>query len=376
LKATLRDLAGYGGGFDAGRFIQLDQAGQRQRTLSELGQQASLGDLQGAERTAWAGGQTDIAAQLRGMNQQDHERLVQDTASFALSADTPEKWQAMGQQFAQAHPGFDIPPFQARQALIDRAVPVAEQLKMRQAQSNADREYALQQQKLAQGGDGSGQFFGTPLPYQGPDGTVGYALPSKAGGVKALELPDGSKFLGPYDKSLATSQGKIDAQKPEKAAKAYNLLQSADQQWTAVQDQIETAKKQIDKGILPNTGFFGTLFSGVGGTTQYDLNQTLDMIKANIGFDKLQEMRANSPTGGALGNVSDFEDKLLQAVRGSLQQGQTGAQLKEHLDTISTLIDGLRKDRQAAYQRDFGDVSGGGGGGEAAGGGWSIEPVQ
>jgi hypothetical protein len=86
---TLRDLAGYGGGFDAAQFIQLDQAGQRQRTLSELGQQASQGDLTGAERTAWAGGQTDIAAQLRGMNQADHERLVQDTASFALSADTP-----------------------------------------------------------------------------------------------------------------------------------------------------------------------------------------------------------------------------------------------------------------------------------------------
>jgi hypothetical protein len=144
--ATLRELGGYGngGGFDAGRFIQMDQAGQRQRTLSELGQQASQGDLTGAERTAWAGGQTDIAAQLRGMNQQDHERLIQDTASFALSADTPEKWQAMGQQFAQAHPEFDIPPFAARQALIDRAVPVAEHLKMQMEQRNSDREYALQ----------------------------------------------------------------------------------------------------------------------------------------------------------------------------------------------------------------------------------------
>lgn len=143
--ATLRDLGGYGGGgFDAGRFIQLDQAGQRQRTLSELGQQASQGDLTGAERTAWAGGQTDIAAALRGMNQQDHEKLVQDTASFALSADTPEKWQAMGAEFSKAHPEFDIPPFAARQALIDRAVPVAEHLKMQMEQRNADREYGLQ----------------------------------------------------------------------------------------------------------------------------------------------------------------------------------------------------------------------------------------
>jgi hypothetical protein len=142
--ATLRDLGGYGGGFDASRFIQLDQAGQRQRTLSDLGQMASQGDFQGAEKAAWAGGQTDIAAQLRGMNQSDHERLVQDTASFALSADTPEKWQAMGSEFAKAHPEFDIPPFAARQALIDRAMPVAEHLKMQMEQRNSDREYALQ----------------------------------------------------------------------------------------------------------------------------------------------------------------------------------------------------------------------------------------
>jgi hypothetical protein len=184
--ATLRELGGYGGdGFDAGRFIQLDQAGQRQRTLSELGQQASQGDLQGAEKTAWAGGQTDIAAALRGMNQDDHARLVQDTASFALSADTPEKWQAMGQQFAQAHPGFDIPPFQARQALIDRAVPVAEKLRMQQAQSNADRSYGLQEQTLEQGKvspgyrmkpDGSGW---EPIPGGPADPAQAGALASK-----------------------------------------------------------------------------------------------------------------------------------------------------------------------------------------------------
>jgi hypothetical protein len=183
--ATLRDLAGYGGGFDAGRFIQMDQAGQRQRTLSELGQLASKGDFQGAENAAWAGGQTDIAAQLRGMNQQDHERLVQDTASFALSADTPEKWQAMGQQFAQAHPGFDIPPFQARQALIDRAVPVAENLRMQMEQRNADRSYGLQKQTLEQGKvspgyrmkpDGSGW---EPIPGGPADPAQAGALASK-----------------------------------------------------------------------------------------------------------------------------------------------------------------------------------------------------
>jgi hypothetical protein len=165
--ATLRELGGYGGGFDAGRFIQMDQAGQRQRTLSELGQQASQGDFQGAEKTAWAGGQTDIAAQLRGMNQADHERLVQDTASFAMSADTPEKWQAMGAEFSKAHPEFDIPPFAARQALIDRAVPVAEHLKMQMEQRNADREYALQARTKPTGKEQDYEYYAAQEQAQG-----------------------------------------------------------------------------------------------------------------------------------------------------------------------------------------------------------------
>jgi hypothetical protein len=33
-------------------------------------------------------------------------------------------------------------------------------------------------------------------------------------------------------------------------------------------------------------------------------------------------MRANSPTGGALGQVSNIEINLLQAVQGTLDQGQ------------------------------------------------------
>jgi hypothetical protein len=57
----------------------------------------------------------------------------------------------------------------------------------------------------------------------------------------------------------------------------------------------------------------------------------LDTIGANMGFEQLQAMRAASPTGGALGNVTERELELLQAVQGSLQQSQSREQFQSNL---------------------------------------------
>ena len=64
------------------------------------------------------------------------------------------------------------------------------------------------------------------------------------------------------------------------------------------------------------------------------LSNYLLALKANVGFQALQEMRNNSITGGALGNVSEIELKQLNAVLGSLDQLTSSDQLLETLDTI------------------------------------------
>jgi len=53
-------------------------------------------------------------------------------------------------------------------------------------------------------------------------------------------------------------------------------------------------------------------------TPGYKLEGILKTIQANIGFDKLQAMREASPTGGALGAVSEREIDLLQSTAGRL----------------------------------------------------------
>lgn len=84
-------------------------------------------------------------------------------------------------------------------------------------------------------------------------------------------------------------------------------------------------------------GAHATVTALIPGTDSYQLDRTLDGIKARVGFDALQKMRDNSPTGGALGQVSERENTLLQSLLGSLDIRQDPDVLKENLATIREL---------------------------------------
>ena len=64
--------------------------------------------------------------------------------------------------------------------------------------------------------------------------------------------------------------------------------------------------------------------SAVPGSSAKNVSALLDTVKANVGFEQLSAMRAASPTGGALGAVSERENALLQSVLGSVEQSQRG----------------------------------------------------
>jgi hypothetical protein len=78
----------------------------------------------------------------------------------------------------------------------------------------------------------------------------------------------------------------------------------------------------------------GSLAAGVPGTAAHNLSKLLGGIKANIGFDRLQEMRNNSPTGGALGQVAIAELERLESVRGSIVQSQTKEQFEYNMKRL------------------------------------------
>lgn len=72
-----------------------------------------------------------------------------------------------------------------------------------------------------------------------------------------------------------------------------------------------------------------------------DLQSALKPLLADLGFDRLQEMRDASPTGGALGQVSERELDLLQSSMGNLDLGASQEQFLRNLDMVQNQLIGL-----------------------------------
>lgn len=82
------------------------------------------------------------------------------------------------------------------------------------------------------------------------------------------------------------------------------------------------------------SGLVGSQGNKIPGTKGYDLSKAVDTIKANLGFQALAEMRAASPTGGALGSITERELQFLQATVASLDLGQSEPQIRRNLEAI------------------------------------------
>ncbi|KAA3447134.1 hypothetical protein C7I87_28160 [Mesorhizobium sp. SARCC-RB16n] len=112
-----------------------------------------------------------------------------------------------------------------------------------------------------------------------------------------------------------------------------------------VVDDIDRALAKIDENPMLNTGVGAAITGAVPGTPAFNTSALIDTVKANAGFDKLQAMREASPTGGALGAVSDAENHMLQAAIGNLSTSQDRTQLQYNLKRVSNIyrdiIDGL-----------------------------------
>lgn len=113
---------------------------------------------------------------------------------------------------------------------------------------------------------------------------------------------------------------------------------------TVVGQSIDDALKQIDthkNDIVAGTGW-GSFLKGLPGTDANALSKSIDTIKANIGIDKMNEMRQNSATGATgLGAMSDFENRLLQSTLASLDQDQDPATLSRNLRRVRAIYSGL-----------------------------------
>jgi len=145
------------------------------------------------------------------------------------------------------------------------------------------------------------------------------------------------KAMAEYLESDRMSQAR--ASKEERLKEKQDLRQGMkiDAAFTTVQnlnDVIAQLEREEKEGGLSSAGLPGQLLSWIGGTKFKNLAESLKTIKANIGFDQLAFLKEASETGGALGQVSNFELESLQAVRGSLDQTQSPAQLLRNIKRV------------------------------------------
>lgn len=108
-------------------------------------------------------------------------------------------------------------------------------------------------------------------------------------------------------------------------------------------NQIDNiAADAADNGGWGETGFTGARLRGWEGSAAYDLAQKLKTVDANLAFAELQKMRDNSPTGGALGQVTEKELELLRSTVANLDPNQSQpeflAALKRARDSYTGML--------------------------------------
>lgn len=148
----------------------------------------------------------------------------------------------------------------------------------------------------------------------------------------------------------AEEQAKIDVDKAAAYPKATAAFNSAIASHDNLFDKVKSVEPRV--GVW-TAGFMGSPLSVIPGTPAADLEADLKSIKASMGFEELQEMRNNSPTGGALGQVSDFENKLLAAKWANVENSQSPDQLKRNLNELLVAKRASNDRIKAAYEMDF-----------------------
>jgi len=134
-------------------------------------------------------------------------------------------------------------------------------------------------------------------------------------------------------------QAEIDAQ--QKKVEARMQASSA---LSSVTNAIAQTEKAHDEAILPGSVGLGSKIYNMtvgqlGGTAGNIIRDNIDTIKANATFDKLAAIRAASPTGGALGSISDFENRLLAASTATLSPNLTMGQLRENMYRVQATME-------------------------------------
>jgi hypothetical protein len=263
------------------------------------------------------------------------------------------------QEFLQQSGGDPQKYLQLRQAWQQRLVATNPKKYGRYANAWNDRNADLANvitgaAPAASGGSGVKPIYSTP------------GKPAKAGGAAAHILTADevqAAGLNPNVRWQINHLGDYVMVGP--AAQLSRANTQKQQIFGSIQDKTQRMKDAVDELLrdpgLDRAAGFNSYFPTVHGGEAANFEAKLDALKSQIGFSVLQDMRQMSPTGGALGNVSNYENKILQNSLNSLDLAQSPAQLRRNLQSIRTYADKLESRYKRAYSIDFSKPPSGGG---------------
>lgn len=162
------------------------------------------------------------------------------------------------------------------------------------------------------------------------------------------------------DSLAAAEQAKDEGKAYAKFKEAFPKVQTGYQMFVNKSDRLLSTIDRAIGRIGTSTSGFGALLSALPASEARALQGDLDTIRANVGFEELQSMRDASPTGGALGQVSEMENRLLQSVRAAIDQYQRGENLGQNLGIIRDSVMQMRQLKEDAYRSDSERFQGGG----------------
>lgn len=197
-------------------------------------------------------------------------------------------------------------------------------------------------------GEGFYNEFVSPETVKGPEATAlqkEYAQAVDQGFAGTLLEFNQAKKAGPdSDQKTQLLQKQIEKIEMDIASKEKEEQKTQDitnKKQRSLINTIDGIIPEIDKALNLadesfTTGFAGAQLGRVPGTAAFDLRSTVDTVQANLGFDKLQQMRDQSPTGGALGQVTERELALLQSTLANINPDQSQDQLLGNLEKVKT----------------------------------------
>ena len=120
------------------------------------------------------------------------------------------------------------------------------------------------------------------------------------------------------------------------------------------------------KELKAISGFTGSMMAGTAGTDAYTGAAKLENLQTRSFVSEIQKMRAASPTGGAVGSVTEKEMAALSNIQASLKAGLKEdvlrKQLKQYIDSANRALGSIPKQyaRTYGYNGEFDDILKGG----------------